>query len=454
MGCPTLARGKAGLCTKHSTKKVVCSDAGCTNAVHSNNKCQKHQDKKCNQCTNRSVAKGVCAEHGAHGTCACGNNLPKPTSEACDTCNAAAALPGVSLSALPHDCTIRTSGRLVLTKPYTQSPRLVLPVGLHGIQSSVFAQSLWLVDLVASVGMRTIDDRAFMGCIHLETVQLPADFTHAGTEIFKDCVKLRSVQFHPATACTTIAVGMFDGCTSLAALELPPSVHSVQELAFARTALVQFVLPDTVQQCSPEAFAGCDSLTQLTVSAGCGFDDHPGMFALGGAGITTTRTPAPPHTLDQIGYCGKTLMRVPLLGPLHYTIPVLIRRIEPSVFACREWLETIDLGTCTDLQEAVFAECINLVELNLSLITDIPEQLCAGCVRLTTVHYNRTLNFIAVKAFADCHPDLARGMIVPEPGVIMWCAEDAFSYGWHPVETARQTVFFYKDIAAWEITGR
>lgn len=102
--------------------------------------------------------------------------------------------------------------------------------GILSIGDSVFADSdsLESVDLPGTLAK--LGNSAFRGCASLASVELPEGLTVLGTDVFAGCTSLEKVVL-PSTL-TYIPERAFEGCTSLKEIVIPSSVEVIAANAF------------------------------------------------------------------------------------------------------------------------------------------------------------------------------------------------------------------------------
>ena len=79
--------------------------------------------------------------------------------------------------------------------------------------------------------------------------------------LFKGHTEITSVKI-PDTI-TDIGSFVFDGCTSLKHIELPPSLINMWDSAFARSSIEEIVLPDKITSIVPFTFKDCKELKRV-----------------------------------------------------------------------------------------------------------------------------------------------------------------------------------------------
>ena len=87
---------------------------------------------------------------------------------------------------------------------------------------------------------------AFNGCRSLAVLELPTALQAIEREAFAHCAALASIDLSRCTSLDQIEARAFDGCTALAAVALPEHLRELKGSAFARcTALTQLAVVQT-----------------------------------------------------------------------------------------------------------------------------------------------------------------------------------------------------------------
>jgi len=125
-----------------------------------------------------------------------------------------------------------------------------------------------LTGIELPAGIEEIDAGAFSDCISLETVTIPNRQRDGviyrdvvlGESIFEGCVSLASVELPDSF--TAIGERMFYGCSSLVTIELSSNIESIGAYAFANcSTLPEIRIPLSVEYIGSHAFVGCSALT-------------------------------------------------------------------------------------------------------------------------------------------------------------------------------------------------
>ena len=110
-----------------------------------------------------------------------------------------------------------------------------------------------------------IESNAFYGYTELLSVTIPSSVQCFGISIFAGCTSLQSVKLK----CKTIAMYMFEKCTSLRHIEIPDRVvTNICSYAFKASGLQDVLIPGSVPNVGAGAFINCASLATIVVSNG------------------------------------------------------------------------------------------------------------------------------------------------------------------------------------------
>ncbi len=125
--------------------------------------------------------------------------------------------------------------------------------------------------------VKRLDSSAFSDCAKLTQIVLPSTLTEIGAFAFSDCSALESLDL-PASL-ESIDAKAFDGCDALTTIRVAPGNAQIRvvdgllltrggkTLTFCpRTKTGVCVVPESVEEVEPQAFHGCDALTQIVLS--------------------------------------------------------------------------------------------------------------------------------------------------------------------------------------------
>ena len=115
--------------------------------------------------------------------------------------------------------------------------------------------------------LTSIGDHAFRNTSITE-VTIPASVTSIETWAFSDCEDLTSLTFADGSHLETIGESAFSGTALSGTLNLPASLISIGEAAFATTKITAVTIPASVTSIEKYAFSGCSQLSSLTFADG------------------------------------------------------------------------------------------------------------------------------------------------------------------------------------------
>lgn len=139
---------------------------------------------------------------------------------------------------------------------YSRSPQEVIrcPIGRTGHVK--IAEGTWAIAYAA-----------FEFC-EIESVELPDSMISIGDEAFKDCKKLKHVDFGKGIediGKDTIFGEIFAGCDSLREVVIPDQVKVIGKLTFYCSGLEKITLPEGLEQIGSMAFGYCNGLQEISL---------------------------------------------------------------------------------------------------------------------------------------------------------------------------------------------
>ena len=107
-----------------------------------------------------------------------------------------------------------------------------------------------------------IYDGAFDGCSSIASIELPESITEIGREAFSGCSSLILINI-PAGV-KEIGMHTFKGCVSLESVNLPSEIEVIDRYAFLNcSSLASIKLPENLKYIGESAFNSCSSLTSV-----------------------------------------------------------------------------------------------------------------------------------------------------------------------------------------------
>lgn len=173
-----------------------------------------------------------------------------------------------------------------------------------------------------------IEEKAFLGCIGLEDIDIPDSVAQIGDEAFYGCLKISRVKLPKGLS--EIPRDLFALCKSLQKIAVPYSVKSIGSGAFSYcNDLTEAVIPDSVTEIKYEAFSNCKFLEKVKLPNGL-TELASGLF-----------------------FCCEKMKAV--------TIPDSVKRIGSSAFyGCNELCEIVIPDGVTAIERQAFVKCNKL----------------------------------------------------------------------------------------------
>lgn len=245
-------------------------------------------------------------------------------------------------------------------------------------------------DVIVPQRVTAIDNRAFLGFQHIETVSIGNSVTSIGSEAFFHCSNLTSVTL-PANI-TAIEPDTFSCCERLAAVTIPDTVTSIGRGAFYSCSSLEAVrLPENIASIGALAFAWCENLASIRIPEEASIDSGafckcPGLANKDGFVIFR-------NVLHH--YCGSAD---------HVTIPQGVFAIGNGAFyGCMNLVSVTIAAEVTTIGPTAFEQCHNLVSVTVGKdVTDIDERAFYKCKNLAQLVLPDRKISIGYNAFSNC----------------------------------------------------
>ncbi|MGI5079102.1 leucine-rich repeat domain-containing protein [Treponema denticola] len=224
-------------------------------------------------------------------------------------------------------------------------------------------------------------------------LKLPANVTEIDDRAFLGCTRLESIDLSACTSLTAIKLAAFTGCTSLKAVQLPQSLTTIGHFAFKDCkALKEVELPQSLTVIGTDAFKGC-SIETLVIHC-----DIKGTIIENFTKKDEVNKNVKKLTLGK----GVTVIGNDAFYIIGYSK-----------------LAAVDFSACTALTEigkSAFSNCTDLTNVDLSgctALTTIGEQAFNSCYR-ATVKLPTGITAIGNWAFGENDEDfLCKNVLIP-----------------------------------------
>ena len=139
-----------------------------------------------------------------------------------------------------------------------------LPATVNTIGAYAFS---WCSDLhsIVAPGVVFVEERAFMGCKQLKTMQFSKRLESVEDKAFSYCTSLETVTLPQSLF--FMGIGVFEGCRNLSSVVLPDKLTEINNSMFnACVNLKSVILPKKLRYIDEYAFAYCVSIRNMNIS--------------------------------------------------------------------------------------------------------------------------------------------------------------------------------------------
>ena len=135
-----------------------------------------------------------------------------------------------------------------------------------GWQAFINCKKLKKVIFEDNSNLKTIDDKAFEGCVGLTSITIPMSVETIGEDSFYNCGSMEEVIFEENSKLLTIGKKAFSSCSKIVELDLPKSLINIEGYAFWSCGnLERITLPNGLIKIGFNAFESCTKLTEIII---------------------------------------------------------------------------------------------------------------------------------------------------------------------------------------------
>ena len=290
---------------------------------------------------------------------------------------------------------------------------ITVPDNVKKVELSAFEGCSVLKEIILPEATVEIGAFAFSGCKGFTEITLPSTLGKIGYRAFYNCEGLEKINYPSSwTECTgyssypTLYGHIFEGCTNLAAIEVPEGVKKIPEHAFEGCSSVKTItLPESLEEIGGYAFDGCSSVKELEVPAN--------VVKIGECGLARM------IDLSDLTFKGEKLEEI---GAYAFTEDSSLKNIElpdsikamgyRAFYKCAalesvnypvNWTECSGYSSYPTRYGAVFEGCTKLIRITIPEgITVIADYAFEKADKLRYVTFPSTLKMIGKEAFKDC----------------------------------------------------
>jgi hypothetical protein len=265
---------------------------------------------------------------------------------------------------------------------------VVIPEGVTHIANYAFCDCRSLTSMIIPKSVTAIGNKAFRGCSKLISVTIPNGVKVIGDEAFYNCSCLTSITI--PNSVTSIGEKTFSKCESLGSMTISNKLISIGVRAFSGCkCLKDITIPANVSSIGYAAFAGCSALDSIFVDRDNKyFDSRDACNAIIEsssntliAGCKNTIIPNSVTTIGENAFAGcKSLTAI--------SIPYGVNKIaDYSFYECYALTSVSIPESVNHIGEAAFSHCIRLKSLLIPIgVTSIGNHAFWLCDNLKDVY--------------------------------------------------------------------
>lgn len=139
-----------------------------------------------------------------------------------------------------------------------------LAEGMEEIPQAAFQDCAALTSVKLPSSVKTLGNYVFMGCTNL-VMEFPENVETMGVQMFQGCQSLTSMKVNDKVA--SLPNSTFKNCINLKEVEIPANVTTIGNEVFYNTAIEEMDIPETVTKMGTNTFRECKSLKRASIPA-------------------------------------------------------------------------------------------------------------------------------------------------------------------------------------------
>ena len=268
---------------------------------------------------------------------------------------------------------------------------------------SIGFQSTYVEEVVLPTTITSIDNNAFYNCTNLKKVNVPNSVTSIGEYAFAGTA-ITSITIPDSI--TSIEYSVFCGCTELTSVIIPNTVTKISYAAFSNcSGLTNITIPNSVTIIEDYAFSNCYRLTSIAIVESVTSIGNYAFYRC--SGLTSIRVDENNTVYDSRDNCNALIEKSTnelMVGCKNTTIPNSVTSIANSAFDGCTGLTSVTIpDSVTEIGESAFRECIGLTSVTIpNSVTKIGRMAFYVCVGLTNITIPNSVTDIGSEAFFKC----------------------------------------------------
>ncbi len=322
---------------------------------------------------------------------------------------------------------------------------VVIPNSITKIRQWAFRYCSSLTSIEIPNSVTSIEQATFDGCSSLTSIEIPSSVTSIGYDAFGNCSSLMSIVvdennpiYDSRNNCNAIIETAYNtlirGCNITV---IPNTIRRIDDFAFEGCiSLASIEIPSSVTSIGVNTFNGCSGLTSIVVDENNPiYDSRNNCNAIieteTNVLIQGCKNTIIPNNVTSIGGCAfngcssLTSIEIPngvtsiggfedCINLKKIKIPNSVASIGGSAFAGCSSLTSIELpSSVTSIGKSAFARCSSLKSIEIpNGVTNISASTFYECKSLTNIVIPNGVTFIGDFAFAGCSS--LRSIVIPD----------------------------------------